>query len=118
MITEFGKMLRKIRIDHDEYLKNMAERLGVTSSYLSAVENGKRNVTGKIIKGISETYDLNQETIKQLQKAAETSNQYVQLNLKNASIEQRNLAVAFARRFTNMDDEQIEKIKKILSKGE
>ena len=45
MITELGKHLRKIRIDHGEILKNMADKLGVTSSFLSAVEIGKRNMT-------------------------------------------------------------------------
>ncbi|KHF28295.1 Helix-turn-helix domain protein [Anoxybacillus sp. BCO1] len=44
MLTEFGRFCRKLRIDNGELLKHMADKLGVTSSYLSAVENGKRNV--------------------------------------------------------------------------
>ena len=36
--TELGKMLRKLRIDREETLGDMAERLGCTSSYLSAIE--------------------------------------------------------------------------------
>jgi transcriptional regulator with XRE-family HTH domain len=44
MLTEFGQYLRKIRIDCGDLLKDMADKLGVTSSYLSAVETGKRNV--------------------------------------------------------------------------
>ena len=42
MLTSLGKFLRKIRIDNDEYLKDMADKLGVTVSFLSAVENGKK----------------------------------------------------------------------------
>ena len=44
MLTEFGKCLRKIRIDKAELLKDMAEKLQVTSAYLSAVEHGKREI--------------------------------------------------------------------------
>ena len=33
MVTEFGKVLRKIRIDHGEILKQMADRLNVSSSF-------------------------------------------------------------------------------------
>ena len=44
MITEFGKALRKLRIDRGETLKIMADNLEMTSSYLSAIECGKRNI--------------------------------------------------------------------------
>ena len=39
MVTEYGKLLRKIRIDHDEILKDMAGKLEITSAYLSSIEN-------------------------------------------------------------------------------
>ena len=43
MITNFGKFLRKLRVDHNEFLKDMAARLGVTVAYLSAIEH-KNNI--------------------------------------------------------------------------
>ncbi len=50
-VTEFGKFSRKLRIENDELLRDMANKLGVTASYLSAVEIGKRNIpkNGKIL---------------------------------------------------------------------
>ena len=39
MLTSLGKFLRKLRIDRGEILKDMADKLGVTVSFLSAVEN-------------------------------------------------------------------------------
>ena len=44
MITEFGKILRIIRINCGDSAKDMSEKLGISASYLSAIENGKRNV--------------------------------------------------------------------------
>ena len=42
MLTEIGKFLRRYRIDNGLLLKDMAGKVGVTSAYLSAVENGKK----------------------------------------------------------------------------
>lgn len=47
-LTEFGKFSRKLRIDNGELLKDMAIKLNVTVSYLSAVEIGKRNIPEKM----------------------------------------------------------------------
>ena len=58
MATRLGKLLRKIRIDRDEYMKNMAERLGITSAYLSAIENGKRNMGNALLEKLAEVYSL------------------------------------------------------------
>ena len=43
MITELGKELRKIRIDQDERLLDMAERLEKSAAFVSAVEVGKKS---------------------------------------------------------------------------
>ena len=53
MITEFGKELRKLRIDRGEILKTMAEKINVTSSYLSAIECGKRNIPADLIQKLT-----------------------------------------------------------------
>ena len=60
MITEFGKELRKMRIDAGEVLKDMATKLGITSSYLSAIEVGKRTVSERILTNIQEKYTLSE----------------------------------------------------------
>lgn len=66
MVTEFGKFCRKLRIDNDEHMVNMAEKLGVTSSYLSAVENGKRKVPEEWFNEISKHYTLTSSQIIEL----------------------------------------------------
>ena len=44
MLTSIGRFLRKLRIENGEILKDMAEALGVSSAFLSAVENGKKKM--------------------------------------------------------------------------
>ena len=41
-VTKLGIALRKIRLDRQELLKDMADRLKVSSAFLSAVETGKK----------------------------------------------------------------------------
>jgi len=38
MLTSLGQFLRKLRLERGEILKTMADKLGVTSAFLSAVE--------------------------------------------------------------------------------
>ena len=40
MVNSFGKFCRRLRIDRGELLADMANRLGVSSAFLSKVENG------------------------------------------------------------------------------
>ena len=58
-LTEFGKFLRKLRVDNGELLKDMAIKLNVTLSFLSMVETGRRNIPKKWEEEIEETYSLN-----------------------------------------------------------
>jgi transcriptional regulator with XRE-family HTH domain len=54
--TELGKELRSIREDVGENLKQMAEKLDVTSSFLSSVELGKSRCSPKLVKNIYTAY--------------------------------------------------------------
>ena len=42
--TALGKFLRKLRVDRDERLYDMAENVGVSSAFLSGVENAIRRL--------------------------------------------------------------------------
>lgn len=42
MATKLGRFCRKLRIEKGELLYDMAQKLGVSSAFLSKVENGKK----------------------------------------------------------------------------
>ena len=52
MKGNLGKFLRKLRIDHDEYLKDMAQKLNISISYLSAIENGVKKKDRFYVKAV------------------------------------------------------------------
>lgn len=114
MLTELGKFLRKLRIDRGEYLKDMAENLNVTVSFLSAVENGKKRMPSSWNNRICELYKLGKDQMEEFTRAIADSEEKVEMNLKEANEMNRCLAVSFARRFSDFDERKIEKIIRLL----
>jgi len=117
MLTLFGKFCRKLRIDNGELLKEMADKLGVSSSYLSAVENGKRSVPHQWLGIISESYSLGISQKRELMEAIEESQLTVKMELTGYSSKEKNLIMAFAREFKDLDEENRDKIRNILLKS-
>ena len=114
MLTAFGKFCRKLRIEHDEILLDMAKKLGVTSAYLSAVEVGKRNVPVEWTDLISKYYYLDETERKELNDAIDASLNQIKINLDTYNIEKRQTAAMFARKLEYMDSSDIKKIMKII----
>ena len=115
-LTEFGKEMRKLRIDRGEVLKNMSDKLGITSSYLSAIECGKRTVPSDLIPRLTELYGLDDEHVAQLEAARDSSLKELRINFEDASDGQRDVALMFARTFKNLTREEIDEMMSFLSK--
>lgn len=60
-VTPLGKFLRKIRIDHDERLYDMAKKVGVSSAFLSSVENGHKKASDALVDNIITIYKLDEK---------------------------------------------------------
>lgn len=113
-LTSFGKEVRKRRIDSAVTLGQMAEALGVSPAYLSAIEMGKRNLPLELLEKISIYFKLPPNEKVQLTRLAEASQKTVSINLSNANLQTREVIASFARNFTNLSREDIFKIKRIL----
>ncbi len=118
MLTEFGKELRKIRIDNNEILKDMAVSLGITSSYLSAIEHGKREIPRNLINEISKVYNLSDEAFKKLEGAASNTQKVFKCNFDIENTAQLNMINAFAREYKSLSDDKMSRILKILDEDE
>lgn len=116
MFTSFGKAVRVLRIEYGVTLKKMAEYLGVTSSYVSAVETGKKNPTDELVSKIATFFNLQPHDEKELFIKAAESHRKLTLDLDGASPAGRSTATAFARNFNNLTDEQLEQVTKLVNK--
>lgn len=116
--TSFGEFVRILRIKNHEVMGDMAKVLGASLPFLSAVENGKKNVPADWIEKIIEHYGLTETEQQNLREAVEESKTQYKIVAGRAGNNQRKAALQFARSFDEMDDETAIKILELLSKKE
>lgn len=111
-VTRFGKELRKLRIENDLILKNMADDLGVSVAMLSAIELGNRKIPKDMVEDIVDCYNLDSEYADVLYAAAVDSEESIEFNLQNAGNTESLFLKAFARELRQGVDEN--KMKELL----
>jgi len=118
MLTPFGRFLRKLRIDRGELMKDMAVRLGVTASYLSAVEVGKKQVPDSWVSTICNLYGLSNTS--ELRRFADLSKPEYKLEIPRGSDDlRRETALTFARKVGALDHDSLTRLLNVmLEKGE
>lgn len=115
--TSFGKFLRKLMIDSDQNLQDLAELFGVSVPFVSSVLMGKKNVPTKWIDIIIEYYDLTDEQIKELNENFDMSKSTIKIDLINCTSEQKNIAINFQRKLNNLSDKELKILKEILGES-
>jgi transcriptional regulator with XRE-family HTH domain len=118
MLTEFGKEMRKIRLDLGITLFEMAQKTGVSSSFLSAVETGKKPVPADYVDVLSEKFDLVKQAKAHFMVLADKTRREVRIKLMEGDSSGAELATAFARNFSELSSDQKEQIKAILNNRE
>ena len=114
--TKFGEFIRILRVKNHEVMGDTANLLGVKVPFVSAVENGKRNVPETWFDILVKHYNLSAEEQEELKVAMEDSKTQAKINLISAPEIKRATALQFQRSFEKMDDETAEAILKILNK--
>lgn len=115
--TKFGEFVRLLRIKKHEVMGDMAKRLKVKTPFLSAVENGKKNVPESWIGILVDEYGLNKKEKEQLVQAIEESKTQVKINLSGVTEGKRAVALTFGRSFDDMDEDTAIEIMKILERN-
>ena len=116
--TKFAEFIRVLRIKHHEVMGDTAKLLGVSVPFVSAVENGKRNVPEEWFSIFVEHYNLGKDDQKELQKAIEDSRTQVKIDLIHTQRFRREMALQFQRSFEDLDEETAKEIIKLLNKGD
>lgn len=118
MLTPFGKSLRKLRLDRGLLLKDMADLLDVSPSFLSAVESGKKAIPARIVDEIAEAYNLTASEINDLRGSAAASIKEVTIKFSGSSNNaDREAAALLARTFENgVSDDFLAGLKDLLDR--
>ncbi len=108
-MTPFGTKVRELRSMRKIALKKMAEDLGVTSAYFSALEHGHRGRPGSgLIQQISAYFELDWDEAEELKRLAELSHPRVTVDTGGLSPAATELANVLAENIDDMDEDTIE----------
>jgi dihydroxyacetone kinase len=111
-LTEFGKAVRKARIDTDQTLLSMASELKATASFLSAMETGRKKISKAWVHKIQQFFEQRGCSIPDLGKLASVANESVPID--GLPVQQQMLVAGFARSKFTADD--LKKIAELLEK--
>lgn len=99
--TDVGKFLAKIRIDNEDSMSDMADKIGIHKNNLYSIEQGKRDISLKLFKKIVDVYKLKDEDVKEFYITMVKSNKKLtvehifKLNEKDLSIVSKILSDSF-----------------------
>ena len=109
-------LLKSIRVNNNEMLMEMAKKLDVSSTFLSAIENGKKKVPDDFKDKLCANYSLSDGEIKELNEGIVINNDRVDLNLSELSGPKKELAISLGRSFDTLSDEAVDELLNIISK--
>lgn len=115
-VSEFGRELRKHRIDREQTLRDMALHLKMSPAFLSAIETGHKPVPDGLVRRIATHLSLTDEQAKHLEEAALKQRAEVRISLTKKDTEEKELAVAFAREFPTLSEAKKKALREILMK--
>ncbi len=114
MITEFGKLLRIIRVNSGDSAKEMAEKLNMSPSYLSTIENGKRNIPLEMEDLLIRAYNLSEKDIDKLRKAMASSSETVKINLTDLAEKKKHIIFSLTK--GDIDEQTVDDLCEIINK--
>jgi len=118
MLTPLGRALRRLRLDRNMLLKDMADGIGVSPSFLSAVENGRKPLPVGLLLKIRNWAGLTEDEMHGLKRAADESTREVKIRAPdNLSTRDREALAILARKFGELDEEKRRLIRAMLLDG-
>ncbi len=107
-MTPFGRRLRQLRATKGVTLTEMAQAIGVTPTYLSALENGKRGKpTWALVQRIIAYFNVIWDEAEDLQRLAELSRPKVTVDTSGLCPEATELANLLANEVRHMPPETV-----------
>jgi len=108
-MTPFGQKMRELRSAKDVTQKQMAEALGVSGAYLSALEHGNRGRPGSgMIMQICDYFGLIWDDSEELKRLARVSHPRVTVDTSGLSPRATELANELANSIGDLDEQTLQ----------
>ena len=110
-MTPFGEKLRALRAERGLSQKAMAQAIGVSAAYLSALEHGRRGApTWTLIQKIIGYFNVIWDDAEELARLAEASHPRVRLDTSGLSPAATELANLLAENIEKLDEAELRRI--------
>jgi len=117
MIQSLSLFLKTIRHSNGkENLSDMAKKLGVSASYLSTVENGKRVMNDKLYQNIISKYNLSKIEAKELDVLRKLESKSIHVNTDELDPEKKDTVVKFLSSLDDLSKDELRKIRHLVNK--
>lgn len=116
MLTEFGKVMRIVRINTGDSMRDMAAKIGMSATYLSAIETGKRNIPADMEELLFSHYDFSEKDKKKIKDAIESSASHVKIDLTDMADKKKKLIYSITK--SDIDEETLDRLCEIIKKKE
>jgi HTH-type transcriptional regulator, competence development regulator len=114
--SPIGKELRKLRVENDERLLDMAAKVQKSAAFISAVETGSKTPPSGFEDLVIKAYGLVDDVAARLREAATASRRAFVVTPNNAL--GRDTVALLARQINSLSDDQLREIRSVLSKRE
>lgn len=116
MLTEFGKVMRIIRINTGDSMRDMAAKIGMSATYLSAIETGKRNIPANLEELLFSHYNFSEKDKKKIKDSIEKSASHVKIDLTEMADKKKKLIYSISK--GDIDEETLDRLCEIISEKE
>ena len=110
MTTNFGKLLRRLRVDKDITMRSMAQSMKISPSYISGIENGKYEVSDNFLNTLFKTFNIKGQNQNEYKEASK--NNLSTINFDNNS----SLISALARR--DLTEQELNQLRQLIENKE
>ena len=108
-MTPFGARLRQLREDRGLRLKDMADELGVSATYLSALEHGRRSKPNwSFIQRVIHYFNIIWDEADELQRLADLSNPKITVETAGLSPKATEIANRLARDIGTLNEADLD----------
>ena len=117
-MTPFGERMRKLRVERGLTLKQMAEDIGVSSAYLSALEHGRRGRPGwHLVQRIISYFNIIWDEAEDVARLARISHPRVVLDTSGLDPRATEFANRLADEIARLDRKALDELSGVLAKA-
>lgn len=114
-LTPFGVALRKLRIERELRLFDLAEKLGKSTAMVSAIETGRKPIPDGFLAELIRVLSLTAAEHKELRTAKDRTQKVI--NVEHLAPDNREVVAAFARNPGELPSDLLEQIRKLVLKS-